>query len=250
MNHPLNTILYGPPGTGKTYATFERCVEICDQAGDELTRERIRSRYSELVGAGRVEFITFHQSYGYEEFVEGLRPETEGAGGGFRLAVHDGVIKRIAKKARSAPAPDTGAGKRRFFKVSLDDREVFKECMGDGVRAVQRAQRQGLFRSPLQHHGWQAFWVAAEEVTARGDLFDPAFPSPTFYVRDKIAFIRSAGLTHSPLHLVMDRRGVVIDAGGERRLLPLSAFLDDCTIAADPALPMAGAVTPVGSTGS
>ena len=132
MNHPLNTILYGPPGTGKTYATFERCVEICDQAGDELTRERIRSRYSELVGAGRVEFITFHQSYGYEEFVEGLRPETEGAGGGFRLAVHDGVIKRIAKKARSAPAPDTGAGKRRFFKVSLDDREVFKECMGDG----------------------------------------------------------------------------------------------------------------------
>lgn len=98
--------------------------------------------------------------------------------------------------------------------------------------------------------GWQAFWVAAEEVTARGDLFDPAFPSPTFYVRDKIAFIRSAGFTHSPLHLVMDRRGVVVDAGGERRLLPLSAFLDDCTITADPALPMAGAVTPVDSTGS
>ena len=97
--------------------------------------------------------------------------------------------------------------------------------------------------------GWQAFWVAAEEVTARGDLFDPDFPSPTFYVRDKIAFIRSAGLTQSPLHLVMDRRGVVINAGGERRLLPASAFLEDCKITADPAFPMAEAATPVRPTG-
>ena len=130
MNHPLNTILYGPPGTGKTYATFRRCVELCDQTVDELTPERIHARYSELVGEGRVEFITFHQSYGYEEFVEGLRPETEGGGGGFRLAVSDGVLKRISKRARSAPA--SHPGKRRFFKMSLGDPEVFEECMKDG----------------------------------------------------------------------------------------------------------------------
>ena len=130
MNHPLNTILYGPPGTGKTYATIERCVEICDQAGDGLTRERIRSRYSELVGEGRVEFITFHQSYGYEEFVEGLRPETKGDGGGLRLIVRDGVLKRIAERARSAPASETG--KRRFFKIALGNGSVFEECIIDG----------------------------------------------------------------------------------------------------------------------
>ena len=148
MNHPLNTILYGPPGTGKTYATLQRCVEICDQPGDGLTPERIHARYSELVGEGRVEFITFHQSYGYEEFVEGLRPATEGDGGGFRLAVQDGVLKRVSKRARSAPAAHPG--KRQFFKVALNDPEVLQECMEDGCRAVRVARRRGLVQSRLR----------------------------------------------------------------------------------------------------
>ena len=77
-----------------------------------------------------MEFITFHQSYGYEEFVEGLRPESGGDGGGLRLKVRDGVLKRIAKKARSAPAAPVG--NRRFYKVELGDRDIFEECMKDG----------------------------------------------------------------------------------------------------------------------
>ena len=130
--HPLNTILYGPPGTGKTYATIRRCVEICDQPGAELTSERIHARYGELVGEGRVEFITFHQSYGYEEFVEGLRPETEEGGGGFRLAARDGVLKRISKRARQIREIDLGG--RRFYKVSLGSvhGQIFKKCMEEG----------------------------------------------------------------------------------------------------------------------
>ena len=132
MNHPLNTILYGPPGTGKTYTTFRRCVEICDEAASHLTRKEVRSRYGELVAKGRVEFITFHQSYGYEEFVEGLRPETKGGGGGLRLVVRDGVLKRVAERARQPPKIDSRG--RRFYKVSLGpvDERVFKECMEDG----------------------------------------------------------------------------------------------------------------------
>ena len=103
--YALNTILYGPPGTGKTYKTVRRCVDICDGQAPE-SDEETRDRYAALVEERRIEFITFHQSYGYEEFVEGLRPETGQAGfdsqtsSGFRLVSRDGILKRIADRAR------------------------------------------------------------------------------------------------------------------------------------------------------
>ena len=104
----FNTILYGPPGTGKTYTTLRRCVEICDGSVPEANQE-IGERYRTLVDAGRIEFITFHQSYGYEEFVEGLRPVTNPAGAGtannpgLRLVPTPGVLRRIAEHARRKP---------------------------------------------------------------------------------------------------------------------------------------------------
>ena len=95
----LNTIFYGPPGTGKTYATLSRCVEICD---DRLPEgPQLRPRYDELVEQGRIRFVTFHQSYGYEEFVEGIRPKTEE--GRISYDIEDGILKRIAAAARAEP---------------------------------------------------------------------------------------------------------------------------------------------------
>ena len=99
----LNIILYGPTGTGKTYATARRCIVLCDGAADGLSEEDVRSRYKELVKSGHIEFVTFHQSYGYEEFVEGLRPQTGDGTAGFRLVPEDGILKRMAKRAQDAP---------------------------------------------------------------------------------------------------------------------------------------------------
>ena len=161
---PLNTILYGPPGTGKTYATRRRSVEICDGPG-ERSDEAIRDRYRELVEQGRVEFITFHQSYGYEEFVEGLRPDTGGdeeengdGGPGFRLVATDGVIKRIAERARKVASPTETSfdfDGRRIFKMSLgnpvvpEEHGIFDECIENGYVLLNYGGGGGLVRGPF-----------------------------------------------------------------------------------------------------
>lgn len=95
----LNTILYGPPGTGKTFRTARRCVEICD-GSKKLEETEIADRFRELRDEGRVEFVTFHESYGYEDFVEGLRPDPDaGSSGTLRLIPIPGILQRIAERA-------------------------------------------------------------------------------------------------------------------------------------------------------
>ena len=129
----LNVILYGPPGTGKTYETAQRCVELCD---GEAKPSEIRSRYRELVEAGRIEFITFHQSYGYEEFVEGLRPET-GSDAGIRLAATDGVLKRIARRARE------NEGEAHVLVIDEINRANVSKVMGELITLLEEDKRQG-----------------------------------------------------------------------------------------------------------
>lgn len=152
MTMPTNLILYGPPGTGKTYNTALEAVKLCDGAADyPATREgrvALMARYNELVGQERIGFVTFHQNYGYEDFVEGLRPSTYGDDGeplpsGFRLAPEAGIFTKIAERAealRSARNEGYDFSGKRFFKMSLgevanpEDDYLFEEAIeGDFV---------------------------------------------------------------------------------------------------------------------
>ena len=81
VNIPLNQILYGPPGTGKTYNTVLKAMSIVDNTEyKNISDEQysvLKTRFDELKQAGQIEFVTFHQSYSYEEFVEGIKPDLD-----------------------------------------------------------------------------------------------------------------------------------------------------------------------------
>ena len=133
----LNTIFYGPPGTGKTYRTMRAAVEIIDGSSDD-DFEEVRRRYDELFEEGRIRFVTFHQSYGYEEFIEGIRPvmDSDDDSGDIRYDVIDGAFKRFCNRSAAPILKNIGIrDDPTIWKVSLNgtgDNEIRTECLEYG----------------------------------------------------------------------------------------------------------------------
>jgi len=93
----LNTIYYGPPGTGKTYKLLTELANelFVDSASTKTEQESDNKRYI---------FTTFHQSFSYEDFVEGIKPVMdEGVESGLSYQIEDGIFKRIAARAKANP---------------------------------------------------------------------------------------------------------------------------------------------------
>lgn len=142
---PLNQILYGPPGTGKTYNTVLKAMSIIDNTEyKDVSDEQysaLKTRFDELKQAGQIEFVTFHQSYSYEEFVEGIKPYIPEWGTTDNTEVRyigeNGIFKRICKKAESPIIKSNDNNLElndnpKIWKVSLmktGENDIRKDCM-------------------------------------------------------------------------------------------------------------------------
>lgn len=124
----LNQILFGPPGTGKTYHTINQALAILapeflaqNRGNDPETRKRLKAEFDRFVTAERVRFVTFHQSFSYEDFVEGLRADSDAETGQVKYSVESGVFKRLCDDARTRPASDLGVrGNPAIWKISIN----------------------------------------------------------------------------------------------------------------------------------
>lgn len=120
----LNYILYGPPGTGKTYNTVNYALHFLEgKPLEELLEEKrseLRKRFESYKEKGQIVFTTFHQSFTYEDFVEGIKPNLKGSDISYQI--RDGIFKNICSDAK-------GKRKRPFedayeeFKAYLTDEE-------------------------------------------------------------------------------------------------------------------------------
>lgn len=140
-----NMILYGPPGTGKTYNSVIYAVAICEEKTvEEIANEEyeiVKARYEDLKAAGRIAFTTFHQSYGYEEFIEGIRPVmssdngdvTSESGSQLKYRVEPGIFKKFCDDAKKV---DVKTDKFDFdkdaviWKVTVKE-EVREDCFNN-----------------------------------------------------------------------------------------------------------------------
>lgn len=143
---PLNQILYGPPGTGKTFRTIEEALRIVDPAflRSHLTdRTAQKRRFDEHIRSEAIRFVTFHQSFSYEDFVEGIRAvpqDDDGPGNGLQFQVVDGIFKSLCETAdvrvtKQSEAPPNLEG-RTIWKMSLGNSEtepeIYEECIDRG----------------------------------------------------------------------------------------------------------------------
>lgn len=94
-----NVILYGPPGTGKTHSVRRRALELIGGASAAIAPlADVNAEWARLRRDGQIVFCTFHQAFAYEEFVEGLRANTDEEGN-VQYRVEPGVFKRLALTA-------------------------------------------------------------------------------------------------------------------------------------------------------
>ncbi len=172
-----NLILYGPPGTGKTFTTAAEAVRLCAEPVPQ-DRAELMAVYQRLVAAGRIEFVTFHQSMSYEDFVEGRQPMTgadgdgEAESAGFRLETVHGIFRRIAKRAETSRGRSSGDDTirlegRQVFKMSIgeannpEDAHLFEEAIEDGYTLLgfddidwsdeKYANREAIFEACKNH---------------------------------------------------------------------------------------------------
>jgi hypothetical protein len=142
--NPLNLILYGPPGTGKTWSTVAEAVRLClglDHAdpllAEEGRRPDLREEYERLRALGQIAFVTFHQNYSYEDFVEGREPKALPGGAGFELATRHGIFVQMARDAAKSD-------EEHVLIIDEINRANISKVFGELITLIETDKRRGM----------------------------------------------------------------------------------------------------------
>lgn len=146
-NLSLNQILYGPPGTGKTYHTIDKALEILGENLESRDRDEKKAKFDEYVKNGQIVFTTFHQSYGYEEFVEGIKPRIDSKENSKEVEyeIKDGIFKELCKKALDNYKVSLLTQEEFVKSEDLENKiEIFLDELVDQQKFIEKIQSGGF----------------------------------------------------------------------------------------------------------
>ena len=154
---PLNRVLFGPPGTGKTYDAITEAVKVIDGRVHE-ERSKVTKRFRELSEDKRIEFVTFHQNYAYEDFIEGIRPVLNNGRGKLRYVLRDGIFKEIVKQANKHP------GQPYVLIIDEINRGNIAKIFGELITLIESSKR---LRSPKCGYRLDRDDIGSDQLRAR-----------------------------------------------------------------------------------
>lgn len=187
--YPLNQILYGPPGTGKTHNAINHALAII--TGQDLkelieaektnpaNRKKAKDDFDKLIINGQIQFVTFHQSYSYEEFIEGIKP-TVNIKGEVEYNINDGVFKQLCIEAGKKESYDfeeifdlfstqvkvatslplkTSVWKKDFTVVVDDKGTIFAKTANSGTEIKKEAVKNYLEKGIIP--AWWGSYIRA-----------------------------------------------------------------------------------------
>lgn len=147
-----NMILFGPPGTGKTYNTVIYAVAIIENRSIESLiiedYQTLLERYNAYKKSGQINFTTFHQSFGYEEFIEGIKPALDDdQDQQLQYKIESGIFKAFCENAQQLKVTNNNEALEidaRVWKVSLG---------GSGMNEI----KEDCFENNRIRIGWDYF---------------------------------------------------------------------------------------------